>query len=84
MNQPMNEGRRHRDGSLSNYQMTGKTNYEHHLVIDEDDEDDGGDAEILDDIDEDDTFYINEVRGNQTNCFYQMSYSLIATISRGS
>ena len=74
MNQLMNEGRADIVmGSAVKLTDDGKDRLRASLShLDEDDEDDGGDAEILDDIDEDDTFYINEVRGNR----YQLSYTL--------
>lgn len=74
MNQLMNEGRADIVmGTAIKLTNSGKTRLRGSLnQLDEDDEDDGGDAEILEDIDEDDTFYINEVENKR----YQLSYTL--------
>lgn len=74
MNQLMNEGRADIVmGTAVKLTNAGKARLRGSLnQLDEDDEDDGGDAEILDDIDEDDTFYINEVIDKR----YQLSYTL--------
>jgi len=74
MNQLMNEGRDSiLPGTAVKLTNTGRIRLRGSLAqLDEDDEDDGGDAEILDDIDEEDTFYINEVQGDR----FQLSYTL--------
>ena len=74
MNQLMNAGRADIVmGTAVKLERNGRARLTGSLAnLDPDDEDDGGDAEILDDIDEDDTFYINEVQGDR----YQLSYTL--------
>ncbi|MDA8837805.1 hypothetical protein N9N26_00910 [Candidatus Poseidoniales archaeon] len=74
MNQLMNEGRADIVmGTAVRLTDSGKRRLAQTLVhLNPDDEDDGGDAEILEDIDEDDTFYINEVENKR----YQLSYTL--------
>ena len=74
MNQLMNEGRSEIvPGTAVKLTDAGQRRLEQTLVhLDPDDEDEGGDAEILDEVEEDDTFYINQAEGNR----YQLSYTL--------
>ena len=74
MNQLMNEGRSEIvPGTAVKLTNAGQQRLEQTLVhLDPDDDDEGGDAEILDEVEEDDTFYINQAEGNR----YQLSYTL--------